>query len=64
METRRKPGVQPQVIAEVSESQMGQMHAEILAADEARWNTDLFLSSFQLKKMFSSAHDSVRDFRG
>ena len=28
MEARRKIGVQPRVIAEVSESQMGQMHAE------------------------------------
>ncbi len=33
VEAGRKIHVQPRVIAEVSESQMGQMHARILAAD-------------------------------
>jgi hypothetical protein len=32
----RKIGVQPRVIAEVSESQMSQMHAGILATDSHR----------------------------
>ena len=36
MEAGRKIRVQPRVIAEVSESQMGQMHAKILATDGRR----------------------------
>ncbi len=36
MEAGRKTHVQPRVIAEVTESQMGQMHAGILAADKRR----------------------------
>jgi hypothetical protein len=36
VETGRKIGVQPRVIAEVTESQMGQMHVKILATDGRR----------------------------
>jgi hypothetical protein len=48
VEARRKVGVQPRVIAEVPESQMGQMHAEKTGARtacprvfSAEWNHDL-----------------------
>jgi hypothetical protein len=36
MEAGREIDVQPRVIAEVTESQMGQMHAKILATDGHR----------------------------
>ena len=35
METRRKVGIQPRVIAEVAKSQMGQMHTEKIGARTA-----------------------------
>ena len=50
VEARRKVGVQPRVIAEVPESQMGQMHAEKIGARTARprvFSANTLLTNFQ-----------------
>jgi hypothetical protein len=49
MEARRKVGVQPRVIAEVPESQMGQMHAEKIGARTACPRVFSFRLEFKLQ---------------